>query len=98
MFRKDTALPQSMDVTDGPGPSQSDSGPSQCASVQGSTVYTPLQGFRVFIIGRHSQPKPVLVQQIEAMGGKVVTKIDVDVTICLATPGQNSGVLSYSLC
>ena len=52
------------------------------------TVDVPLKGFTVMIIGRLSQSKPKLTQLIESLGGRVVSKVTDNTTICVSTKGQ----------
>ncbi len=75
-----------MDITDGPGPSQVESQSVGGAS-QTSTVDTPLKGFTVYIIGWHSYYKENFAQTVESLGGKVVTEVTTDTTICLCSQG-----------
>ncbi len=51
-------------------------------------VDVPLKGFTVMIIGRLSQSKPKLTQLIESLGGRVVSKVTDNTTICVSTKGQ----------
>ena len=87
VFPKDSAPTQSMDVTDGPGPSQSISqsvgGASQASKVDG-----PMRGFTVYIIGRLSESKPKLTKRIESLGGRVVKEVSEETTICLSSTGK----------
>ena len=77
----------SQDVTDGPGPSQSLSS----SSGHGSKIKEPLKGFKVYVIGRLSQSKPVLTRQIESLGGKVVSKVNENTTICISNESKCGG-------
>ncbi len=52
------------------------------------TVEVPLKGFTVIIIGRLSQSKPKLTQLIESLGGRVVSKVTDNTTICISSEGQ----------
>ena len=58
------------------------------------SVDAPLKGFTVIIIGRLSQSKPKLTQQIESLGGQVVAKVTDNTTICIS----NKGTFSKALC
>ena len=78
---------QSMDTTDGPGPSQS-SGSSQGSGGGGVKVDAPMRGFTVFVIGKLSSTKPVLTRQIEEMGGRVVSKVTENTTICVSNDSE----------
>ncbi|XP_064402675.1 poly [ADP-ribose] polymerase 1-like isoform X3 [Halichondria panicea] len=88
VFSKDSTPSQSqsftmdasMDTTDGPGPSQ----PSDSKK----TVEVPLKGFTVIIIGRLSQSKPKLTQLIESLGGRVVSKVTDNTTICISSEAE----------
>ena len=68
-----------MDMTDSPGPSQPSSSGRSVAKVE-----SPLHGFTVFIIGRLGKSKPVLTKQVESLGGRVVSKVTENTTICIS--------------
>ena len=105
VFPKDTSSP-SMSITEAPGPSQATmDGPGSSQSVaagsvggasQTTTVDAPLKGFQIYIIGRLSMAKPLLTQQIESLGGKVVSKVTEGATVCLSNKGESEhGTASY---
>ena len=88
VFPKDTSSSQSMDVTDGSGPSQSMSASVGGASQGGSAVDAPLRGFTVYIVGRLSQSKSELKDLVESLGGRMVKEVSDDTTICLSSTGE----------
>ena len=103
VFEKAMAPPpsqsQSMDTTDGPGPSQPSTAASQTAgggSIGGSKVDAPMRGFTVFVIGKFSKSKPVLTRQIEDLGGRVVSKVTDNTTICISNDSTCAYNKSYS--
>ncbi len=103
VFEKAMAPPsrsQSMETTDGPGPSSqsqaSASGSSSSRSGAGSKVESPLRGFTVFVLGKLSKTKPVLTRQIEDLGGRVVKKVNQDVTICLSSKSKSHKIRKKS--
>ncbi len=86
-FPKDATPPSSMDVVDGPSTSQ-----SFTASGGGASgVEAPMKGFRVCIIGRLSKTKSELTQQIEGLGGRVVSSVSDNTTICISSDSKGEG-------
>jgi hypothetical protein len=82
VFLKECTPNRSEDVTDGPGPSSLVEGASK------SKVQAPLKGFKVYLMGRLSQSKPVLTQQIESLGGRVVGSVSETTTICISSESE----------
>lgn len=82
VFLKECTPSQSQDLTDGPGPSQSLGGGASKSKVH------PLKGFKVYLIGRLSQTKPQLTQQIESLGGRVVSTVSETTTICISNESE----------
>ena len=85
MFLKECTPPQAQDLTDGPGPSQASASLGGGAS---KSKVQPLKGFKVYLIGRLSQTKPQLTQQIESLGGRVVSTVSETTTICISNESE----------
>ena len=65
-------------------------GPSGSAGgISKDKVEVPMRGFKVFIIGRLSQSKPILTKKIEDLGGKVVSKVTENTTICISDKSKS---------
>ena len=48
----------------------------------------PMKGFTVFIIGKLGKTKPVMTRQIEDLGGRVVSKVTDNTTICISNDSE----------
>ena len=84
-----------MDTIDAPGPSQSSASQGGSASGGGVKVDAPMRGFTVIIIGKLNKSKPVLTRQIEDLGGRVVTKVTDNTTICISNESECGHLCVY---